>query len=111
MYTKAPESDYLNAAVVTTIQVHATQPPGDVLIFLTGQEDIEAAEELLTQARPPSTIFTPSDPVCSMKSTQRCCHTASYCASTQLSPEGRAPIRRCAPLRALSGEKPEPRNQ
>jgi len=51
MYTKAPESDYLNAAVVTTIQVHATQPPGDVLIFLTGQEEIEAAEELLKQAR------------------------------------------------------------
>ena len=49
MYTKAPESDYLNAAVVTTIQVHATQPPGDVLIFLTGQEEIEAAEELLKQ--------------------------------------------------------------
>ena len=49
MYTKAPESDYLNAAVVTTIQVHATQPPGDVLIFLTGQEEIEACEELLKQ--------------------------------------------------------------
>ncbi len=54
MYTKAPESDYLNAAVVTTIQVHATQPPGDVLIFLTGQEEIEAAEELLKQAREPT---------------------------------------------------------
>ena len=51
MYTKAPESDYLNAAVVTTIQVHATQPPGDVLIFLTGQEEIEACEELLKQVR------------------------------------------------------------
>ena len=57
MYTKAPESDYLNAAVVTTIQVHATQPPGDVLIFLTGQEDIEAAEELLTQARRPAGLL------------------------------------------------------
>ena len=54
MYTKAPESDYLNAAVVTTIQVHATQPPGDMLIFLTGQEEIEAAEELLKQAREPA---------------------------------------------------------
>lgn len=49
MYTKAPESDYLNAAVVTAIQVHATQPAGDVLIFLTGQEEIEACEELLKQ--------------------------------------------------------------
>jgi pre-mRNA-splicing factor ATP-dependent RNA helicase DHX16 len=49
LYTKAPEADYLHAAVVTTLQIHATQPPGDVLIFLTGQEEIEAAEELLKQ--------------------------------------------------------------
>ena len=60
MYTKAPESDYLNAAVVTTIQVHATQPPGDVLIFLTGQEEIEAAEELLKQAREPRKHLLPT---------------------------------------------------
>ena len=49
LYTKAPEADYLHAAVVTTLQIHATQPAGDVLIFLTGQEEIEAAEELLKQ--------------------------------------------------------------
>ncbi|CAL8468358.1 g7898 [Coccomyxa elongata] len=49
LYTKAPEADYLHAAVVTTLQIHVTQPPGDVLIFLTGQEEIEAAEELLRQ--------------------------------------------------------------
>ncbi|DBA85647.1 TPA: hypothetical protein ACH3X1_005222 [Trebouxia sp. C0004] len=46
-YTKAPEANYLDAAVITALQIHATQPPGDVLIFLTGQEEIEAAEELL----------------------------------------------------------------
>lgn len=50
LYTKAPEADYLHAAVVTTLQIHVSQPPGDVLIFLTGQEEIEAAEELLKQA-------------------------------------------------------------
>lgn len=49
LYTKAPEADYLHAAVVTTLQIHVSQPPGDVLIFLTGQEEIEAAEELLKQ--------------------------------------------------------------
>ncbi len=43
------QADYLHAAVVTTLQIHVTQPPGDVLIFLTGQEEIEAAEELLRQ--------------------------------------------------------------
>ena len=44
-----PQADYLHAAVVTTLQIHVTQPPGDVLIFLTGQEEIEACEELLKQ--------------------------------------------------------------
>ena len=43
------QADYLAAAVVTTLQIHTTQPRGDVLIFLTGQEEIEAAEELLKQ--------------------------------------------------------------
>ena len=49
LYTKAPEADYLHAAATTALQIHATQPPGDVLIFLTGQEEIEACEELLRQ--------------------------------------------------------------
>ena len=43
------QADYLHAAVVTTLQIHVTQPPGDVLIFMTAQEEIEAAEELLKQ--------------------------------------------------------------
>ncbi|UPQ99353.1 P-loop-containing nucleoside triphosphate hydrolase [Chloropicon primus] len=49
MYTKAPEADYMDAAVVTTLQIHVTQPPGDVLIFFTGQEEIETCEEILRQ--------------------------------------------------------------
>lgn len=35
--TQAPEADYIDAAVVTVLQIHATQPEGDVLVFLTGQ--------------------------------------------------------------------------
>nr|XP_023658429.1 pre-mRNA-splicing factor ATP-dependent RNA helicase DHX16 isoform X2 [Paramormyrops kingsleyae] len=46
-YTKAPEADYLEACVVSVLQIHVTQPPGDVLVFLTGQEEIEACCELL----------------------------------------------------------------
>lgn len=49
LYTKAPEADYLDAAIVTILQIHVTQPDGDVLLFLTGQEEIEAAEEILKQ--------------------------------------------------------------
>lgn len=46
-YTKAPEADYVEAAVVTTMQVHVTQPKGDILVFLTGQDEIDRAEEIL----------------------------------------------------------------
>ncbi|GFP99044.1 putative pre-mRNA-splicing factor ATP-dependent RNA helicase dhx16 [Phtheirospermum japonicum] len=48
LYTQAPEPDYLDAAVVTALHIHVTQPPGDgdILVFLTGQEEIETAEEI-----------------------------------------------------------------
>lgn len=49
LYTKAPEADYMEAAVVTVLQIHMTQPLGDVLVFFTGQEEIEAAKEALEQ--------------------------------------------------------------
>ena len=35
--------------MVQTLTIHVNQPRGDVLIFLTGQEEIEACEELLRQ--------------------------------------------------------------
>lgn len=49
-YTKAPEADYLDAAIITILQIHMTQPlPGDILVFLTGQEEIEAVHESLQE--------------------------------------------------------------
>ena len=48
-YTKAPEADFLDAAIVSVMQIHLTQPAGDILVFLTGQEEIETAEETLKQ--------------------------------------------------------------
>lgn len=49
-YTKSPEADYVDAAVVTVLQIHVSQPlDGDVLVFLTGQEEIETAAEILKQ--------------------------------------------------------------
>jgi len=67
LYTKQPEADYVDAAVVTTLQIHISQPigSGDVLIFLTGQEEIEQCAETLTLrtkglgARIPELIICP----------------------------------------------------
>ena len=48
-YTKAPEADYLDAAIVTVLQIHTTQPRGDILVFLSGQEEIESMLDTLQQ--------------------------------------------------------------
>lgn len=47
LYTKEFESDYLDAALITVMQIHLTEPPGDILVFLTGQEEIDTACEIL----------------------------------------------------------------
>jgi len=47
LYTKSPETDYLDAALITVMQIHLSEPPGDVLLFLTGQEEIDTACQIL----------------------------------------------------------------
>ena len=48
-YTPQPEANYLAAAVTTIFQIHLSQPPGDILVFLTGQDEIEAADQNLQE--------------------------------------------------------------
>ncbi len=42
-YTQEPERDYLEAGIRTVVQIHSCEPPGDILVFLTGEEEIEDA--------------------------------------------------------------------
>ncbi|KAJ3289164.1 hypothetical protein HK104_007684 [Borealophlyctis nickersoniae] len=42
-YTPEPERDYLEGAIRTVLQIHTCEEPGDVLLFLTGEEEIEDA--------------------------------------------------------------------
>lgn len=42
-YTPEPERDYLEAAIRTVIQIHDCEAEGDILLFLTGEEEIEDA--------------------------------------------------------------------
>lgn len=50
-YTPEPERDYLEAAVRTVLQIHLCEPPGDILLFLTGEEEIEETCKRLTRVR------------------------------------------------------------
>ncbi|GAX12068.1 hypothetical protein FisN_8Lh170 [Fistulifera solaris] len=50
-YTAEPEPNYLEAAVRTTIHIHQCEGPGDILVFLTGEQEIEqACEEIREKA-------------------------------------------------------------
>lgn len=47
-FSKTPTEDYVDGAVWQTVQLHIQAPlPGDILIFMTGQEDIETTCEAL----------------------------------------------------------------
>lgn len=42
-FTQEPERDYVEAAIRTVLMVHQAEDPGDILVFLTGEEEIEDA--------------------------------------------------------------------
>ncbi|KAL3700626.1 hypothetical protein R1sor_018648 [Riccia sorocarpa] len=48
-YTQDPERDYLEAAIRTVVQIHICEAPGDILVFLTGEEEIEDACRKITR--------------------------------------------------------------
>ncbi|KAH8739446.1 pre-mRNA splicing factor ATP-dependent RNA helicase [Cryptosporidium ryanae] len=66
MYSKEPIDDYVEAALVTVLQIHLREPPGDILLFLTGQEEIDNACQTLHERmkklenlKPPPLIILP----------------------------------------------------
>lgn len=48
-YTAKPERNYVEAAVRTTLHIHQCEDPGDILVFLTGEQEIEQACEEIRQ--------------------------------------------------------------
>lgn len=54
----------MDGAVKKAVAIHVQQPPGDILIFMTGQEDIEATcvlveEKLKTLENVPPMLILP----------------------------------------------------
>ena len=39
-FTPKPEREYVEAAIRTVIQIHLLEDPGDILLFLTGEQEI-----------------------------------------------------------------------
>ncbi|PLW30386.1 hypothetical protein PCASD_21279 [Puccinia coronata f. sp. avenae] len=47
LFSKTPCEDYVDSAVKQALQIHLSSPPGDILIFMTGQEDIEVTCQVI----------------------------------------------------------------
>ena len=43
IYLNSPTDDYVDCAIKKVIQIHKEEKPGDILLFLTGEEEIESA--------------------------------------------------------------------
>ncbi|KAH7544924.1 hypothetical protein FEM48_Zijuj01G0037500 [Ziziphus jujuba var. spinosa] len=48
-YVEEPVSNYIMSAISTVLLIHDQEPMGDILVFLTGQDDIDAAVKLLSE--------------------------------------------------------------
>ena len=58
LYTLMPQSDYFHSTITTILQIHGDDKGnGDILVFLTGQEEIEVAARTLNKCR----LLFPSD--------------------------------------------------
>ncbi|KAI7155023.1 ATP dependent RNA helicase [Hortaea werneckii] len=51
-YLTDPCEDYLERAVHTVFEVHTSEPTGDILVFLTGRDEIEKALQLVADRLP-----------------------------------------------------------
>ena len=60
-FSKTIMEDYVDAAVKQALTIHLQHGPGDILIFMTGQEDIEATCVLIAERLSKLENTTPMD--------------------------------------------------
>jgi ATP-dependent RNA helicase DDX35 len=49
LYLETPTEDYLERAISTVFDIHTNEPKGDILVFLTGREEIEQAVQAVSE--------------------------------------------------------------
>ncbi|RMJ28037.1 hypothetical protein PHISP_01065 [Aspergillus sp. HF37] len=49
LFLESPAEDYVERAVKTAFDIHLQEPEGDILVFLTGREEIETAVQLISE--------------------------------------------------------------
>ena len=58
-YTAQPVRDYVHAAVEAVLRIDREERAGDVLVFMTGRDEVEAVAQLLRDAQPSSLRVLP----------------------------------------------------
>ena len=58
-HSKSPCEDYVDSAVKQVLQIHLSLPVGDILVFMTGQEDIEITCQVVNGTR---VVLSPYNP-------------------------------------------------
>lgn len=49
LYLESPAEDYVERAVKTIFDIHTQEPDGDILVFLTGREEIDATIQMISE--------------------------------------------------------------
>ncbi|KAI0200636.1 P-loop containing nucleoside triphosphate hydrolase protein [Astrocystis sublimbata] len=49
LYLESPAEDYVEKVVSTIFDIHTTEPDGDILVFLTGREEIDSVVQTITE--------------------------------------------------------------
>ncbi|KAH1250653.1 putative pre-mRNA-splicing factor ATP-dependent RNA helicase DEAH4 [Glycine max] len=61
LYSRERPSSYLESSLKTALDIHIREPEGDILIFMTGQDDIE---KLVSKLEDKVRVFSPPPPNC-----------------------------------------------
>ncbi|KAI0124916.1 P-loop containing nucleoside triphosphate hydrolase protein [Xylariales sp. AK1849] len=49
LYLESPAEDYVEKAISTVLDIHTKEPDGDILVFLTGREEIDTAVQAISE--------------------------------------------------------------
>ena len=49
LYLESPAEDYVEKAIETVFDIHTKEPDGDILVFLTGREEIDSAVQAISE--------------------------------------------------------------
>lgn len=64
-YLAEPTTDYVDTAIQTVFDIHAHEPKGNVLVFLTGREEIDRCLQEIADRLPSCVTSAAHLPHCS----------------------------------------------